>query len=168
MANCSPYATDTITIGRDTACVILPARFRSFSGLYYAADKKAELKWSVTNNSLAGYFVVQASVDGGNFTDAGIIQSNKNLLNDAAYSFNYTIPFGVSSYIDFRIKMISDEGSYTYTRIIRINIKPPVKSGIIIAPNPVRGKFQMNVASTSMHRQRSYSLISWPHNYGDE
>lgn len=28
-------------------------------------------------------------------------------------------------------------------------MKPPVKAGIIIAPNPVRGRFQMNVTSTS-------------------
>ncbi len=149
LANCSPYATDTIVITRDTACQVLPARFRTFSGSYYANDKKAELKWSVTNNSLARSFVVEASVDGESFADAGIILSNTNLPNDAAYSFNYTLPFGVSSFIDFRIKMFKEDGAYAYSRIIRVNIKPPTKAGIIIAPNPVRGRFQMNVTSTS-------------------
>jgi hypothetical protein len=32
MAGCKPYATDTVTILRDTMCFVLPARFRSFSG----------------------------------------------------------------------------------------------------------------------------------------
>src|SRR5688572_2413397 len=149
LANCQPYATDTITIVRDTTCSVLPARFRSFSGIYYASNKKAELKWSVTNNALANSFVMQASVDGGDFTDAGTLLANNNLPDDASYNFDYAIPFGVSSYIDFRIKMLNDDGSYTYSRIIRINIKPPAKSGITIAPNPVRDKFQMNIASTS-------------------
>lgn len=149
LANCSPYATDTIIVTRDSACQVLPARFRTFSGSYYASDKKAELKWSVTNNSLAKSFVVEASVDGGYFADAGMVLSNTNLPDDAAYSFNYSIPFGVSSFIDFRIKMFKDDGTYAYSRIIRINIKPPAKAGIIIAPNPVRDRFQMNVTSTS-------------------
>jgi hypothetical protein len=33
MAGCSAYATDTITILRDATCNVLPARFRSFSGV---------------------------------------------------------------------------------------------------------------------------------------
>jgi len=45
--------------------------------------------------------------------------------------------------------MINDDGSYVYSRILKINIKSPLKAGITIAPNPVRGKFQMNVTSSS-------------------
>jgi len=44
---------------------------------------------------------------------------------------------------------MKDDGSYAYSRLIRINLKPPSKAGITIAPNPVRGRFQMNVMSTS-------------------
>ena len=149
MALCSPYATDTITILRDTTCYVLPARFRSFSGVYNANDKKAELQWSVQNNSLAKSFVVEASIDGGIFGEAGMVFSNNNLPDDASYSFNYTIPLGTSSFIDFRIKMINHDGSYSYSRVLRINIRQLIKAGITIAPNPVREKFQLTVTSSS-------------------
>ncbi|HJS55608.1 MAG TPA: T9SS type A sorting domain-containing protein, partial [Chitinophagaceae bacterium] len=149
LAGCNPYATDTITLLRDTACNVLPARFKSVSGVYNGNDKKAELKWTVLSNALANSFVVEASIDGGNFAEAGMILSNNNLPDEASYSYNYTIPFGVSSFIDFRIKMMSEDGSYTYSRIVRMNITPSVKPGITIAPNPVRGKFQMNITTAT-------------------
>ncbi len=148
-AGCSPYATDTVTILRDSTCNILPARFRSFSGVYNANEKKAELQWTVQNNSLVRSFVVEASIDGGNFGDAGMVLSNHNLSDEASYSFNYNIPFGVYSFIEFRIRMLEQDGSYSYSRIIRINAKPLLREGITIAPNPVRGKFQMAINSSS-------------------
>jgi hypothetical protein len=149
LAGCNAYATDTVTILRDTTCYILPARFRSFSGIYNASEKKTELQWTVTNNSSARSFVVEASVDGGAFAEAGTISSNANLKDDASYNFNYNLPFGMSSFVEFRIRMISQDGSYSYSRILRINAKPLLKEGITIAPNPVREKFQMAINSPS-------------------
>ena len=149
MAGCNAYATDTITIRRDSTCSILPARFRSFSGDLNTGDKNAELQWTVTNNSTIRSFVVESKIDGGGFVDAGIVSANGNLKDDATYNFNFDIPFGTSSFTEFRIRMINQDGSYSYSRILRINAKQPLKSGITIAPNPVRGKFQMSITSSS-------------------
>jgi len=149
LAGCSPYATDTITITRDSACQVLPARFRSLSGVYNPVDKRTELKWSVESNELVESFVVEASIDGGGFSDAGIVMSNNNLPNEASYSFIYNTPLNISSHIEFRVRMIKDDGSYSFSRILKINIKSLIKTGITIAPNPVRrGKFQMTVNSS--------------------
>jgi len=149
MAGCNAYATDTITILRDVNCKILPARFRSFSGALNTGDKNAELQWTVTNNSTVRSFVVESNIDGGGFVDAGIVSTNGNLKDDATYNFNYDIPFGTSSFVEFRIRMINQDGSYSYSRILRINAKQSLKTGITIAPNPVRGKFQMSITSSS-------------------
>jgi hypothetical protein len=149
MVGCSAYATDTVTILRDSNCAVLPARFRSFSGIYNATAKKAELQWTVQNNSFVRSFVVEANIDGSGFAEAGMIAANNNLKDEASYTFNYDIPFGTSSYIEFRIRMINRDGSYSYSRILRIDAKPALKTGIIIAPNPVRGKFQLTITSAS-------------------
>jgi len=149
MAGCAPYATDTVTILRDTACSILPSRFRSFSGVYYANEKRSVLKWSVENNSLIKSFVVEASVNGRSFTETGFVSANRDLPDNAVYDFTYNMPFDASSFIDFRIKMINEDGSYFYSKVLRINIRPPAKTGITIAPNPVRGNFQIAVNSTT-------------------
>ena len=149
MVGCSAYATDTVTILRDSNCAVLPARFRSFSGIYNATAKKAELQWTVQNNSFVRSFVVEANIDGGGFAEAGMIAANNNLKDEASYTFNYDIPFGTSSYIEFRIRMINRDGSYSYSRILRLDAKPALKTGIIIAPNPVRGKFQLTITSSS-------------------
>jgi hypothetical protein len=149
MAGCNPYAIDTITILRDTACNILPARFKSFSGVLNLANKKTDLTWSVLNNSLANSFVIEASVDGEGFVETGQVPSNNNLPDEATYHFNYSMPFGVRSFVDFRIKMFKDDGSYAYSRVIRVSLKPSQNAGITIAPNPVRGQFQMNITSVN-------------------
>jgi len=149
MVGCSAYATDTVTILRDSNCAVLPARFRSFSGIYNATAKKAELQWTVQNNSFVRSFVVEANIDGGGFAEAGMIAANNNLKDEASYTFNYDIPFGTSSYIEFRIRMINRDGSYSYSRILRLDAKPALKTGIMIAPNPVRGKFQLTITSSS-------------------
>jgi hypothetical protein len=147
MAGCAPYATDTVTILRDTACSILPSRFRSFSGVYNTSEKRSVLKWSVENNSLVRSFVVEASVNGRSFTETGFVSGNKDLPDNAFYDFTYYMPFDASSFVDFRIKMINEDGSYFYSKVLRINIKPPAKTGITIAPNPVRGNFQIAINS---------------------
>jgi hypothetical protein len=149
MVGCNAYATDTVSIFRDSTCDILPARFRSFSGVLNTGDKKAELQWTVQNNSFVKSFVVEASMDGAGFSDAGMVSANGNLKDEATYNFNYDLPFGASSFIEFRIRMIKNDGTYSYSRILRINTKPPLKAGITIAPNPVRGKFQMSINSSS-------------------
>jgi len=149
MAGCNAYAADTITLLRDITCSVLPARFRSFSGVLNTGDKNAELQWAVTNNSTVRSFVVEASINGGGFVDVGTMSANGSLKDDATYNFNYDIPFGISSFIEFRIRMIKQDGSYSYSRILRINAKQSFKTGITISPNPVRGKFQMSITSSS-------------------
>ena len=77
MAGCNPYATDTITIVRDTTCTVLAAKFQSFSGTYNASTRKADLKWVIQNNSLANSFVIEVSNDGRNFTETGMVFAKK-------------------------------------------------------------------------------------------
>jgi len=149
MAGCSPYATDTVAIFRDTTCSILPARFKSFSATYNPGDKNAPLQWTVFNNSYAGSFIVEASVDGELFEEAGTVIAKTNQPLEASYSYNYSIPFAASAYIDFRIKMINQDGSYAYSRVLRINIKQSLKAGLTVSPNPVRGNFQLYVTSST-------------------
>ena len=149
MAGCNPYATDTITIVRDTTCTVLAAKFQSFSGTYNASTRKADLKWVIQNNSLANSFVIEVSNDGRNFTETGMVFAKNDLEDVATYGFTYNIPITTTSHMDFRIKMISDDGSYTYSRVLRINAKQPFKPGITIAPNPVREKFQVTINSPS-------------------
>lgn len=149
MAGCSPYATDTLTILRDLTCAVLPARFKSFSTVYNPGDKNASLQWTVFNNSFAKSFIVEASVDGAAFEETGTIMSKSNLTEEASYNYDYSIPFAAASYIDFRIKMISQDGSYAFSRILRINIKQLLKAGLTVSPNPVRGNFQLYVTSST-------------------
>jgi hypothetical protein len=145
MAGCNVYATDTVTILRDEDCDVLPARFKNFSGYYNATSNNAELNWSILNNAAASSFIIEASIDGASFREINNTISKTNLKQEATYNYNYLIPAGTSAFVDFRIKMLLDNGAFVYTRVLRINLKLAVKAGITIAPNPVRGKFQLTI-----------------------
>lgn len=145
MAGCSVYATDTVTIVRDEDCFVLPARFKNFFGSFSATANSAELNWTILNNAAATSFTIEASIDGSAFREINNMIAKNNLRQEASYTYNYLIPYSTSAFVDFRIKMLLENGAYVYSRVLRINLKLAVKAGITIAPNPVRGKFQMTI-----------------------
>ena len=148
-AGCNAYAVDSAIVVRDELCSVLPGRFNAFSATYSETDKNTRLKWSVFNNDFIDHFEIERSIDGSRFESAGIVQPDIYFVNEASY--NYTDPvFNLNPiYIDYRIKMISHDGSQSYTRIIRIYTKQDFSDNITISPNPVRDRFQMIIHSIS-------------------
>lgn len=145
MAGCNVYATDTVTILRDEDCDVLPARFKSFSGFYNTGTNITELHWTVINNNAARNLILEASMDGTNFREINSMSPKQEFRQEVSYQYNYTMPQNSNGFIDFRIKMLLENGTYVYSRVLRINPKLTIKTGINIAPNPVRGKFQLSV-----------------------
>lgn len=148
LAGCAPYAADTVLVIRDTNCAVLPARFTSFSGVYNSNTRNSELQWTVQGNSSARKYIIEASIDGNSYYEAGDLFAN--LQPDAAtYNYSYPIPSTAYSFVDFRIRMVKYDGTYAYSRVLRVNIKSSIKAGINISPNPVRSKFQLSINASN-------------------
>jgi len=149
MAGCSVYATDTITIVRDVDCFVLPARFKNFTASFNPITNNAELNWTILNNPSANSFSIEANIDGTAFLEINNTIAKTNQRQEITYTYNYLIPRGTVAFVDFRIKMLLDNGAIVYSRVLRVNLKLAVKAGITISPNPVRGKFQMTINTTA-------------------
>ncbi len=149
MAGCNPYATDTVVVTRDNDCAVLPGMFRTFYGNYYTAEKNVSLRWTVVNNASVKNFIVERSTDGVNFEKAAVVLASHNLNQEAAYEFMQPVADISSPFVDYRIRLINHDDTYSYSRIIRIVLKPALKAGLAIAPNPVRNKFQLTVTSSA-------------------
>jgi hypothetical protein len=146
MAGCSPYAMDSALVVRQP-CSTLPASFKTFTGYFNSTISETELQWTILNNDAVQSFVIERSFDGIRFETAGTIARGGAYQTERSYQFSDKASSG-TSFIDYRIRLIGEDGSQIYSRVIRINFKTTVKTGMVINPNPVIDRFQMNVSAT--------------------
>ena len=110
--------------------VTLPVKLESFEGFGEKCD--AQLKWSTSTEINLKQYLVEVSKDGFSFEKAGSIYPSN--ANAGKYQFNTTQDNGLSYY---RLKMIDNDGSYAYSKIVSINTKCSDKV-VKVFPNPVK------------------------------
>ncbi len=146
LAGCNTYATDTVSVFRDTTCFVLPGILTSFFGSYNYTDEKADLQWKTLNNSSVRSFALERSIDGRNFENAGIIFPNSN-SGDATYKYSDDLSAIFEPFVEYRVRLNNKNGSHIYSKVLRINRSLAIKDEFTIAPNPVRDKFLLSVTS---------------------
>lgn len=114
----------------------LPVILNSFSGFY--KNSSAILNWDINRSINFSHFEVEKSNDGINFPKAGSV----NFVNGKnSYQFSdENIARGSSQY--YRLKMVDNDGRYTYSNIIKIQTGS--LSSWLISPNPVRDFLTIN------------------------
>ena len=146
-AGCTTYATDTITIYRDTSCAVLANVLLDFHGRLNG--NISQLNWSVTNNSSIQYFDLQRSIDGVNFFTVSKIENTSPKIRDAEYSTSDALENLFAENVFYRLRIVAMSGSYVYSRTIRLTIIDKIKNYIAIVPNPVNNWAQLNISSVA-------------------
>ena len=110
-------------------------------------DGGVALAWTVLNEKNMQSYVVEKSTDGANFSIAGTVSASTGSHANSAYNlFDATPALGTNYY---RVKMISSDGSYSYTMVAEVNVTSAGMMMIAVSPNPVRdGK--INVRFTNV------------------
>lgn len=88
------------------------------------------VKWQTSTELNTNHFIIQRSNDGINFTDLSSVKAIGIGSNN--YQFKDLSPVNGTNY--YRLKSIDKDGSYTYSKIISVNILS--KEGFTIVPNP--------------------------------
>lgn len=145
LANCSAYATDTVTILPFSPCSVLSASVFDLQGAI--TENTALLNWKVYNNQMAGYFEIQRSEDGTNFATVGSL--NNQLTS--VYSFGDDVSGLTGSKVYYRIKLTGTDQTIKYSNIIVLPLTS-LKNKVTILPNPVRNVMQVHISSTSNTR----------------
>ncbi len=113
-----------------TQSATLPLRLLSFSATPIVSCNK--LQWQTANEIHAKHFEIEKSVDGSTFYLIAIKESIGT--GDYFYQYNdYSISAGKQFY---RLKMIDNDGSFSYSSIVTIENKS--KLSLNIYPNPVK------------------------------
>lgn len=115
----------------------LPVVWLSFN--VFKADEDALLRWSTSREINSKKFEVQRSSDGTNFQKIGELAAAGSSSSVSHYEFADNDPLsGINFY---RLKQIDLDGSFEYSRIVRIHFGK--KMNLTVAPNPVNGQLHL-------------------------
>jgi len=111
----------------------LPVTLLSFNG--NTINFGVQLNWKVTNEIRFAGYEIQRSTDAISFTKIGFLQSG-----GVSFITNYKfddVQLPNSQQLFYRLKMIDQDGRFSYSSIIRINLTGQLNKRVItIAPNP--------------------------------
>ena len=114
--------------------VFLPLTLQSFSARL--ENGVAKLWWATSNAINVKKFEIEKSNDGNSFTYlASVVATNgSSLLN---YTFNDASLTGNTIY--YRLKIIDNDGTFAYSKIINVSTNTTSKATVRLASNPVIG-----------------------------
>jgi len=124
--------------------VVLPLIVNQFNGNY--SDGIIQLGWSTYSEINIEHFDIERSTDGNNFRQIGKINTASGQLNsNANYTYlDITAQRGTNYY---RLAMVDNNGNYTYSKTIMVNVDIKGISVMIVYPNPFSKRVQIRVSS---------------------
>ena len=124
--------------------VLLPLIVNQFNGNY--SDGIIQLGWSTYSEINMDHFDIERSTDGNNFRQVGKINTASGQLNsNANYTYlDITAQRGINYY---RLAMVDNNGNYTYSKTILVNVDIKGISVMIVYPNPFSRRVQIRVTS---------------------
>lgn len=124
--------------------VVLPLIINEFNGNY--ADGLIQLGWNTYSEVNIDHFDVERSTDGNNFRQVGRVNTVGGQINSSInYSYlDITAERGTNYY---RLAMVDNNGNYTYSKTIMVNVDVKGISVMIVYPNPFSRRVQIRVNS---------------------
>jgi hypothetical protein len=114
---------------------LLATHLNSFSGNYNSGNTL--LNWICESSTNLSHFEIEKSVDGNNFSSIG----SKLPGSNRAYSFT-DINASQSDKAYYRLKMVDNNGSFTYSTIVSIKTKGALI--LQLSPNPASNQLTVN------------------------
>lgn len=137
----------------------LPVKLTAFTAKKNGSQ--ALLNWSTEVEKDVSHFVIGKSLNGKDFTDAGVVFTDGNSTLRKDYSFKDDIKAITSGLVYYRLKMVDMDGKYEQSavRIIRIDEGNAAK-GITVYPNPVASEIRVTLANSWQDKTINIQIIN--------
>lgn len=124
-------------------------------------NKKVNLNWVTGKEKALSHFVIERSVNGIDYSDAGIVIANGNSNVKIDYNFADAINTKASGVIYYRLKMVDQDGRFQHSpvRLIRIGEE---KQNVTVAayPNPVTSELRITIPTSWQNKTISFDLYN--------
>ncbi len=120
-------------IARIINTIIVPLHLINFTGSH--GNSGNLLQWKTANEVNTKEFIIEKSIDGQNFTKIATVPAKSNGAGNYSYNENEKL----LSRVYYRLKMIDNDDSFTYSHII--SLSDHETNTLAIYPNPVNTSF---------------------------
>jgi hypothetical protein len=127
---------------------VLPVKLVDFGG--EAKESANMLQWSTTSEENSNRFEVYRSVNGQDFYLAGTVKAAGHSQMMSDYMFADQRSAEVSANTFYKLRMIDNDGNYTWSSIIQIRTEATGTKATVtsVYPNPTRGLLNVSLTAT--------------------
>jgi hypothetical protein len=127
--------------------IVLPVKVASIDAKYVQNDGK--LMWTTSEEDNMNSFDVYRSLDGKNYSKIGTTKAKGYSQMSSNYSFTDLQVAGASENVFYKLKMIDNDGKYTWSSVALLSRMNKVESTVAgtVYPNPTKGELNLNFAS---------------------
>ena len=125
---------------------ILPIGLVKFDG--NLNGKTVTLNWTVLNETNMSHYLVERSLNGNTFVEAGKL----NAVGNNTASIDYKLADNVSDYngnVYYRLKQVDKNGMFKYSNVLVFKLNGTLSNTLVITPNPARTYFVVKFSSTT-------------------
>jgi hypothetical protein len=139
--------------------VSLPIKLESFSA--NLVGTKVDLKWTTSQEINVSHFVVEKSLDGRNFTSAGVVFAYGNTTEKENYSLSDNVSNVQQGVVYYRLRSVDNDGKseLSDTRLIRIS-KQSEALQMVTYPNPASSELRVTVPATWQGKQVLFEVFN--------
>ncbi len=138
----------------------LPVKLVSFSAVLN--KNKADLTWKTVFESNFSHFVIEKSLDGQNFNDAGIVFGKGNETDVTNYSFSDNVNPDQDAVIYYRLRSVDIDGrtELSQTKLIRVSTKVQNTISLVTYPNPAANEIRVTIPANWQRKKMMYEVIT--------
>jgi len=137
----------------------LPLVLNSFNATL--SNQKVVLNWQTGMEKELSHFVVERSVDGTNYTDAGMVFAGGNSGVKLNYSFTDQLVNSPKGIVYYRLRMVDMDQKYQHSavRLIRTDDAAAVVK-LTAYPNPVVNEVRVTIPNAWQNQKVSYQVYN--------
>lgn len=117
------------------------------------SNQKVDLKWTTANEQPGRKYYIEVAVNGQEFAIAGSMPSDAS-MNDANYTYLYSVPPTATGRIYFRLRQIETDGTATWSEVRSVDLDGNGNNGVFsIYPNPPSDFINLSIPGDSQDWQ---------------
>jgi hypothetical protein len=125
------------------------------------SNQKVMLNWQTGMEKELSHFVVERSIDGANYTDAGMVFAGGNSGVKLNYSFADQVVSSPKGIVYYRLRMVDLDKKYQHStiRVIRTN-EATASVKMTTYPNPAVNELRVTVPSSWQNKSVNYQVFN--------
>ena len=127
--------------------VPIPLELIAFEGV--EKDKTTQLTWRTASEINFSHFEVERSNDAHNWTLVSTVkgqkEAQKDVYTEGAYFLTDDKAFAQSNVVLYRLKMVDNDGSFDYSKMITLQQRTGGFSRLKLYPNPVQNALNLTI-----------------------